>query len=361
VSGAATDGGRGGVRARPQPPTTGWPGWPLLAAAATAAALLTAAAALVYGGGRPQPALPGLSEPGPLTEWALPLTRVLLDLAGVATVGLLVAAVVLVPSPGKGLSPQATWYVRRAAALAAGWVVLSLVSAVLTASDILGRPVGDLAPALLAEIAQSRALLVEAGLAAATGLAAAVLRSRDRVVLLLVVAVAAVLPPAFTGHAAEAGDHGTAISSLVFHLIGVTAWAGGLAGLLTYATRRPGEPGGPARTVSPTARRQALHAAARRFSALALGAYLVVVLSGLVNAWVRLPSLDVLDTAYGRLVLGKIVAALALGVAGYLHRDRTLAALGRGHGGAFVRLATAEVVLMALTVGLAVGLSRTPP
>jgi putative copper resistance protein D len=66
------------------------------------------------------------------------------------------------------------------------------------------------------------------------------------------------------------------------------------------------------------------------------------------------------DTAYGRIVLGKLVALLVLGALGRAHRTQTLESLVRGHRGAFVRLATAEVVIMAATIGLAVALSRTP-
>ena len=339
-----------------------WLGWGLVGPAGATAALLTAAAALVYGGGQQRPVLPGLSDEGRLTDWALPLTRVLMDGAAVATVGLLLVAAVLVPSPGVRLSDAGRWYLRWAGIAAAAWTVTAATAAVFTASDILGRPVGELTdPGVLLDLAQSRALLIEAALAAVVGLATGWVRTMPTAAALLVLAVTAVLPPAFTGHAAQARDHGTAVSSLVFHLVGVTVWVGGLAGLLTYATRRPGRPGGHDRSVSPTARRAAVAAAARRFSGIALAAYAVVAVSGAVNAWVRLDSFAALTgSAYGRLVLGKVAAIAVLGGLGQLHRSRTLDALARGHRGAFIRFATAEVLVMAVAIGLAVGLSRTP-
>jgi putative copper resistance protein D len=347
---------------RPTGPGSAWPGWGLVGPAATAAALLTAAAALVYGGGRPQPVLPGLSDAGAVTAWALPLTRVLLNGAAVITVGLLLAAAVLVPSAGDRLPDAARPYLRWAGIAAGAWAVTAVVGALFTVSDILGRPVGRLTdPGALLDVAQSRALLVEAALAAVVGLAAGWVRAKPAAAVLLVLAVTAVLPPAFTGHAAEARDHGTAVSSLVFHLVGVTVWVGGLVGLLTYATRRPGHVGGPDRSVSPTARRAAVAVAARRFSGIALAAYVVVAVSGVVNAWVRLDSPAALaGSTYGRLVLGKVAAILVLGALGHLHRSRTLDALARGHRGAFIRFATAELLVMAVAIGLAVGLSRTP-
>jgi putative copper export protein len=339
-----------------------WRGWPLVGAASVAAGLLAMAAALLYGGGGPQPALPGLSDPGRLTPWALPVARVLADGGAVVTVGLLLAAAVLVPSPGERLSGTARWYVRAAGLAAAVWAVTAGAAAVFTASDILGRPVADLGgPGLLADLAQSRALLLTALLALAVAVAWVGVRGRAGAMALLVVAVVAVLPPAFTGHAADAGDHGTAVSSLVFHLAGVTVWVGGLVGLLTYASRRPGAGGGHDRSVSATARRQELYAAARRFSAIATVCVGVVAASGAVNAWVRLDSAAaLLGTAYGRLVLAKAAAVVGLAVMGYWHRRATLEPIARGRRGAFLRLATAEVLIMAATVGLAVGLARSP-
>jgi putative copper export protein len=355
---------RGRVAARPRAgarPGAPWPGWPLVGGLAAAGALVTTAAVLVYVGGAGRPALPGLPDEGPLTPWALPVLRVLVDGSAVVAVGLLLTAVVLLPAAGSGRDGT-TWYLRRAAAAALVWSVAAVANAAFTVSDIVGRPLGEIADAgLLLRLAQSRSLLVEATLAGAVALGAAVLRDRSARVPLLVLAVGAVVPPAFTGHAADAGDHGTAVSSLVFHLVGVTIWLGGLVGLLTYATRRAGTGGVPPAGASATARRAALVSVAQRFSQLALVSWIVVGASGVVNAWVRLDSPDaLLDTAYGRLVLGKTLALVALGVFGHLHRTQTLPGLERGHRGAFVRLATAEVIVMAVTLGLAVGLSRTP-
>jgi putative copper resistance protein D len=327
-----------------------------------AAGLLAVVAALLYGGGGPQPALPGLSDPGAVTPWALPIAVALADGGAVVTAGLLLAAVVFVRSPGEHLAATARWYLRAGGLAAAAWAATAVVAAVFTVSDILGRPVSHLTgPGLLLQLTQSRALLLTAVLALAVTVASVWVQRRRPAAVVLVVAVVAVLPPAFTGHAAEAADHGTAVSSLVFHLAGVTVWAGGLVGLLTYASRRPGAGGGHERTVSPTARRQELHAAAQRFSGIALVCVGVVAVSGVVNAWVRLHSVAaVLGSPYGRLVLAKTAALVVLAAMGYRHRRSTLEPIARGRRGAFLRLATAEVLVMAATIGLAVGLSRTP-
>src|SRR5699024_378342 len=67
----------------------------------TAAALLATAGALVLalsiGGGAPEPPPPGIPDPGMLTGWGLPFSKVTADIAGIVTVGLLVTAVFFLP------------------------------------------------------------------------------------------------------------------------------------------------------------------------------------------------------------------------------------------------------------------------
>ena len=60
---------------------------------------------LLAGGGAPQPVPAGLPDSGPVTGWGLPSVRLLSDLAGLATVGLLLAAGLLISSPE---TPRAT-------------------------------------------------------------------------------------------------------------------------------------------------------------------------------------------------------------------------------------------------------------
>jgi len=58
--------------ATPAAPARGNRRAPVWLPAVAAAALVLA---LVVGGGAPQPSLPGIPDPGPVTGWALPLLR----------------------------------------------------------------------------------------------------------------------------------------------------------------------------------------------------------------------------------------------------------------------------------------------
>lgn len=84
--------------------------------------------------------------------------------------------------------------------------------------------------------------------------------------------------------------------------------------------------------------------AARRFSTIALWCWVAMVLSGVMNALVRVLPSDVLTTTYGRLVLAKFVAVCVLGVLSWRQRRAGVVALQRDptSRGGLIRLALVE-------------------
>ncbi|MFY1659232.1 cytochrome c oxidase assembly protein [Micromonospora sp. WMMD1274] len=320
-------------------------GWLVgVVAAGSAVAVLLLALRL---GGALAAAIPGLPDPGPVTTWALPTVRLLVDGLATLTVGFAATAAFLLPGDGASVSPHGWLLLRRAGLAAAGWAAASLTLLVLTVSDLLGVPLGRLGVAPVVsfgvDITQGRALLTQAGLAAVVAVAARVGLFRRTAALAAAAALVGLLPPALTGHAAGAGNHQIAVSSLALHVLAAALWAGGLAALLTIRRSRH------------------LPGAAARYSRLALACFVTVAVSGLANAAVRLGALDQLwQSRYGWLALGKLAALVVLGLLGAAHRTRTLPALAAGRRGAFARLAAGELVAFAATVGLAVALSRSP-
>ncbi|MEU0695627.1 cytochrome c oxidase assembly protein [Streptomyces niveus] len=317
------------------------------------AALLTAVATallVLWAGGTVTEQVPGIQGPDALTTWALPVARTVANAAAVAVIGALLLVTFLLPG-GRRLDGTRLRYMTWAAFAAAVWAAASAALLVFTLSDLFARPVGQvLAPDVLADFvltdAQGRsyALMTGAGAVLATVCPGIGTVRWARAALLL--AVAGLLPPAFTGHSAGAGNHDAAVTGLALHLVGVAIWVGGLALLLVVAVRRDA----------------GLDTAVRRFSALALWAFVAVAASGVVNAVVRLPSTaDLFTSRYGLLVLLKTVALLVLGALGRWHRQRVLPTLGGGSRRPFIRLAAGELLLMAAAMGLATALSRTPP
>ena len=305
---------------------------------------LALAAFLVLGGGSYERAPIGIADPGAFVGWALPFTKLLNDLAAVLVIGFLVAAAFLLPSPQaevKGLSVEA---VRLASRWATVWAVMSVVYFFLKVSgDIFGKPLTQLAWADITGFlgfAEGRAILLQAAGAAVIAVATRLTLSTRSVAATLGLSMATLGPIALTGHSASSGSHDLATTSLYLHILGVSLWVGGLAALAWVAMRGS----------------KRLDTAVARYSTLALWGFVVVGVSGAVNAAVRLRSFgDVFGTAYGLLVIVKLTALVALGCFGVAQRRRIVAA-----GSGFLRLATTEVFVMAAAVGLAVALSRTP-
>ncbi len=230
---------------------------------------------------------------------------------------------------------------------AAVWAGAAVASVVVGLSEAAGRPFGsvldlELVRAYTEQVATGRALLQTAALAAAVALAAPLAVLAPGRVALLAIALAALVPPLRTGHAATAADHDLAVVATSVHVLAVVLWVGGLGALVAQRGR------------------SSLAIAVPRFSALALLCFVAVAASGSVATWTRLPDLtDLWTTAYGGLLLAKAGLLLALGGAGWLHRRRTVAEVTAGEQGAFLRLAAVEVGLMAVALGLAVALTRT--
>ena len=318
------------------------------AAAATglvAAAAVTAVAVLSWSGGAADVLL---DDSGPLVRAALPVVKVVADLAAAVTVGSLVLLAVAVSG-------------RATAALAHGLRLVSVASGVWAAATVLrgplefasqsGLPMGDptfgglMWRNFLTSADAGRGMLWTLGAALVVNLGSLFAGRLRGVGLLALAAMTGLVPGALAGHAASAkGSHETAVTSLGLHLLGVTVWVGGLVALLVLRPLLGAD----------------LAKVARRYSTLALWAYVAVAASGLVNAWIHLGDLAALSSRYGIVLLAKTGAVLVLGYAGWLHRTTTLADLDRGESGAFARLAGVEVVVMALTTGLAVALSRSP-
>ena len=330
---------------------------PITGALLTSAAVLLAAlavllTALALGGGL---AVPALGDPGALVRYGLPIARTVHDLSAALAVGGFAVATFLLPQP----SDAFTRAVRIGGVAAGVWAVAALLVLVLTAMDIIGAaPGGSDFGAQFAQFAQSidlgRALLVTTVLAAVAATIGAAATGPTGAAWGTAVSVIALLPLSLSGHASGSSSHETAVSSLAMHLIGVTVWVGGLGAVLLVAPLT-GRSAGPAKG----RRAVDLTTLATRYSTIALWCFAAVALSGVLNASVRLGGWSGLDSAYGALVVGKVIALVGLGAFGVRHRRRTIPLLAE-RPRAFLRIAAGELVLMGAATGLGVALSRSP-
>jgi putative copper resistance protein D len=294
----------------------------------------------------------GLPDPGTLTRYGLPVVTVLAEVGAVVCVGCLLFAAFFVPPQRSGVLAAGGYAaVRTASWAAAVWFLGAALTVPFTIADAVGKPVGQILnfsalTSLTAVIAQAGAWALTAGLAFVLALACRAALSWGWTATLFAIAVLDLVPVAVTGHSSSGGAHDVATDSLLYHLVGVSLWVGGLVAVVAHVLRRGDH----------------LSLAVTRFSRLALVCWLVMAVSGTINALVRLPLHDVVKTTYGALVLGKVGALLVLGLFGYLHRRRSVRDIVRGgSSSALLRLGAVEVLVMLATVGLATALSRTPP
>jgi copper transport protein len=200
-----------------------------------------------------------------------------------------------------------------------------------------------------------------AGLTRRAGLGGA--RPQTWLSILAACAAGVALAAANTGHARTEGNPALGVPSAAVHLLAVSTWVGGLAGLVVL--------GGSAWSAVPPEERNALlRHVVNRFSRLALVAVAVLVVSGSVNSFLDLASLsDLWDTAYGRVLSAKIAllaVALAFGAWHLWGLPRRLAAAeGTADAGRttrwFRRSATLELVVLAAGVGFASALVALVP
>jgi cytochrome c oxidase assembly factor CtaG/putative copper export protein len=295
----------------------------------------------------------GLPDPGTTTTLGLPFVRAVGEVAAATAVGGLLFATFFVPPQDSGVLDAAGYRALRMAAVAAGvWAVCATALVPLTISDVSGKPLRDhLNPV---EIWRVAGLVDTASAWRWTALLAFVLAVAGRAVLrwswtpvLFGLSLLTLVPLALSGHSAAGGSHDLATNSLLIHLIAGSLWAGGLLAVLGNAVR-----GG-----------QYTDLAVQRYSAVAFWCFIAMTVSGIVNTLVRVRPSDLFVTDYGWLVVGKVIALVALGLFGWRQRRSAVTALQADPDarGPLIRLATAEVMVFGVTFGIAVGLGRTPP
>ena len=322
-----------------------------IATALVAVSVVAAAVGMVLAGGVYEP-LPGLADPGPLVTWGAPVSRVLTDIAAIATVGLLLSATALAPSGKDGvLSPVGRRDAIRAARVGIIWAVLAVAQLFFQLALILGVPLSDaLSPEVVSTYANeldiTRALLFMALLAVVVTIGAITSATTGATGAWLVVAVVASALPGLAGHSSALGDHELATTAGVTHMVSAVLWVGGLLALTLHALRRD----------------VPLKRPLQRFSTIALTAIILLAVSGLANAYTRVDGIgQLLTTGYGQVTMMKVGLIIGLAVIGYLLRQRvipSLDALSRAQ--VFVRLAAIELTIMAIAIGLGVSLASSP-
>ena len=246
-----------------------------------------------------------------------------------------------------GKVAQTNFELRKFAAIASLiWLLSNLAFIVLTLANILNSSVSEV---LQPNILRSFLLQVPLGQYLFTQLLLSILisiiiprfNSIGTGTFLLLATLLAIVIPVFQSHSASGGSHLMAIGSLAIHVIALALWVGGVFALafLTPENRT---------------------AAVPRFSVMALWAAIAVVVSGSVNAYIRLNFKEAWGSSYTYLVIAKVFLTAGLIVIGYLHR-RNLKKLSELKGSKFLQLILVEIVIMVLTLAIGSLLASSQP
>ncbi len=173
------------------------------------------------------------------------------------------------------------------------------------------------------------------------------------------------LCPALAGHPSTQSPVLLNFSANAVHVAAMAVWLGGLAALLLVL------PAATRSATGPADRARLLAGPLARFSTVALAMVALVMLTGLVQAYVYVRHLgDLLSTGYGRAVLAKLLLLLAvIGIASYnrhelVPRLRLIAERGESPGAPGIllrRSLRAEVALLAVVIGVTAALASYAP
>ena len=339
------------------------------------ALFLGLAAALLFSGAA---AARQVSDPGALVRWGLPVSKAVHNVALATVIGGLLFAVGILPRSLTGSrsrakdAPEHPAFTRSlavAATAGAVWTLSAIAVLVLSYSDIAGQGISgdrEFTRSLvyfMTDLETGRAWLAVVIIAAVVTTALFGVRSQGALAATLVLSLIGLVPSALIGHSASSADHAGAINSLGLHLVGVSAWVGGIIMLALLS----GVLGAAAPGSKTVGRPDITEPALRRFSVLAGFAFILVFASGVITSSVRLTSWnDLLGSAYGQLILAKTAATLVLGGIGLAHRRWVIPQLGSKTGGLSARrvlwqLIAVELLVVGATSGVAVALGRSAP
>jgi len=320
---------------------------PLILAAVAVLAVVVPAGLL---GGAFAGPVAGLPDAGAIVRWGLPIVRAIHDVAAASTVGLLVVAATIIPEARS--TYRRVTAARYACASGVVWVVAGLVGLVFSFASTSGTSLTDpmfgaQLQTFVLQLEFLRVAAISSAMALAVTIGAAVVRRRSGMVALAVLSVLAILPLSLAGHAAGSASHDTAVNSLALHLVSALVWVGGL---LALAMLRP-------------LLGTALAISVQRYSTLAGWCFAGVAVSGAANAWIRVGSVGNLASSYGALVILKVVALVALGVAGWQQRSRVVNRIAADPLAErlFGQLALIELVVMSAAFALGTALSHSAP
>ena len=294
-----------------------------------------------------------IADVGNLVRWGLPAAKLLTNAATAVTVGTLVFACFSLPFTTAKAGRAATAFdaaLTLALASAIVWTVASVAVIGLTYASIDTAAFQNMATAgsklwlFVTEVSVGQNLAMSSLFASVATVLIAAFRGHLGVAVATVAALCALIPIAQSGHAAGTANHNLAVGASLLHISFASIWIGGL---VAYAL------------VEPRLRATGQQVLAR-YSSIALVSFLVVAVSGVFSAVIRVSSVDQLVTGYGALLLAKALMLVVLGLFGVWYRTRLIRVWPQARG-VRGKVIACELGVMGATSGLAVALAQSAP
>jgi putative copper resistance protein D len=217
------------------------------------------------------------------------------------------------------------------------WVISSAVTIFVSLREIIGGEFDSTTMrSFLTQTGLGRTLAIQLVASLLVLLLLGRIRRGGGALALLVISLVALIAPFFESHSGDAGMHGLAIGSILFHIGAIALWIGGLVSLFFVD-------GSMRALVLP------------RFSAIALWLSVIVIATGVANSWTRMNFIDAWGSTYSHILIFKVTLVIALIVlASYLRRSFATRGLSNP-------LIILEVTLLAFISLIGSWLSRTEP
>ncbi|MTA84739.1 MAG: hypothetical protein F2554_02565, partial [Actinobacteria bacterium] len=217
------------------------------------------------------------------------------------------------------------------------WVISSAVTIFVSLREIIGGEFDSTTMrSFLTQTGLGRTLAIQLVASLLVLLLLGRIRRGGGALALLVISLVALIAPFFESHSGDAGMHGLAIGSILFHIGAIALWIGGLVSLFFVDGQMRA-------LVLP------------RFSAIALWLSVIVIVTGVANSWTRMNFIDAWGSTYSLILIFKVTLVIALIVlASYLRRSFATRGLSNP-------LIILEVTLLAFISLIGSWLSRTEP
>ena len=310
-------------------------------AIASLSALITLLIALLLTGST----APGqFSDPGAVVRWGTPMVKLIMNFSMAIAIGSLAfSAFAANPAQQKRLQPISSWAAAIWLLSAASYFVMTYLSAAgITISY--GPEFSSGLWLFATEIELGVLLAWNLGIAFVLSLSTIMFPSGRMIAVNTALGMAGLYPLAESGHASSDIGHSIAVNSMLLHLAGISVWVGGLVALFAIYFDEP-------------EKRSVL---VKRYSTLALFAFILVAISGLTGGFIRLYQPSDLLTSYGLLLITKAAVLVLLGLFGVWHRLKLIRGIESGSS-SFIRIVGVEIAIMGIALALATALARTAP